>query len=221
MNIILFGPPGSGKGTQADNIVKNFNLYKISTGDLLREEIKKNTDLGKKIKTKIDQGLLVSDDIINNLIVKILSSKRNINGLIFDGYPRNLNQAKNLDLLIKKYNQKISCALILNVDKETIIKRVLGRLICTKCGLTFNKYFNPPKKEKYNCRLNYLKARSDDSEKIIKNRIGIYTNKTLPILRYYEDQKILHKIDATREVNKIYDEICGIITSLETRLFKL
>ena len=221
MNIILFGPPGAGKGTQADNIVKNFNLYKISTGDLLREEVKKNTDLGKKIKTKINQGLLVSDDIINNLIVKILSTKKNINGLIFDGYPRNLNQAKSLDSLIKKYNQKISCALSLNVDKETIIKRVLGRLICTKCGLTFNKYFNLPKKEKYNCRLNYLKVRSDDTEKTIKNRIEIYTNKTLPILNYYEDQKILHKIDATGEISKIYDEIHGIITSLETWLCKL
>ena len=121
-----------------------------------------------------------------------------------------------MDSLIKKYNQKISCALSFNVDKETIIKRVLSRLICTKCGLTFNKYFNPPKKEKYNCRLNYLKARSDDSEKTIKNRIGIYTNNTLPILDYYEDQKILHKIDATGEISKIYDEIHGIITSLET-----
>ena len=144
MNIILFGPPGSGKGTQADNIVKNFNSYKISTGDLLRVEMKKNTDLGKEIKTKIDRGSLVSDDIINNLIVKILSSMKNINGLIFDGYPRNWNQAKSLDSLIKKYNQKISCVLSLNIDKETIIKRVLGRLICTKCGLTFNKYLNPP-----------------------------------------------------------------------------
>ena len=178
--------------------------------------MKKNTDLGKEIKTKIDRGSLVSDDIINNLIVKILSSRKNINGLIFDGYPRNWNQAKSLDSLIKKYNQKISCVLSLNIDKETISKRVLGRLICTKCGLTFNKYFNPPKKEKYNCRLNYLKARSDDSEKTIKNRIEIYTNKTLPILDYYEDQKILHKIDATAEISKIYGEIHGIITSLET-----
>ena len=154
--------------------------------------------------------------LAGKIIKDILSSKKNINDLIFDGYPRNLNQAKSLDVLIKKYNQKISCALSLNVDKETIIKRVLGRLICTKCGLTFNKYFNPPKKEKYNCRLNYLRARSDDSEKTINNRIGIYTNKTLPILRYYEDQKILHKIDATGEINKIYDEIRRIITSLET-----
>ncbi len=167
MNIILFGPPGAGKGTQADNIAKKFTLHKVSTGDLLREEIDKNTNLGVDVRSILDKGALVSDDITNNLIMNILSDEKFFNRLIFDGYPRNLNQAKNLDLLVKKYNQKISCVLSLNIDKETIIKRVLGRLICTKCGLTFNKYFNPPKKEKYNCGLNYLKARSDDSEKTI------------------------------------------------------
>ena len=124
MNIILLGPPGVGKGTQADNMVKNFNLYKISTGDLVREEVKKNTDLGRKIKPKIDQGLLVSDDIISDLIVKILSNKKNINGLVFDGYPRNINQAKSLDLLVTQHNQKIFCVLNLNVDKETVIKYI-------------------------------------------------------------------------------------------------
>ena len=216
MNIILFGPPGAGKDTQSDNLAKDLNLHKISTGYLLREEVKKKSALGIKIKSILDQGALVSDDAIDGLIESILSNKGYFNRLIFDGYPRNFNQVKHLDILIKKYNQKISCVLSLNVDKETIIKRVLGRLICTKCGLTFNKYFNLPKKEKYNCRLNYLKARSDDSEKAIKNRIGIYTNNTLPVLDYYEDQKILHKIDATGEINKIYDEIRGIITSLET-----
>ena len=159
---------------------------------------------------------MVTDDIINNLIVKILSIKKNINGLIFDGYPRNLNQAKSLDTLIKKHNQKISFVLNLNVEKETVIKRILGRIICTKCGMIFNKYFNSPKEESHNCGLNYLKSRSDDSEKTINNRIEIYTNRTLPILDFYEDQKILHKIDATGEINKIYDEIRGIITSLET-----
>ena len=170
MNIILFGPPGAGKGTQADKIVKNFNLYKISTGDLLREEIKNDTALGNKIKPKIDQGLLVSDDIINNLIIKILSKKKYYNSIIFDGYPRNLDQAKSLDLLVKKYNQKISCVLNLTVDKKTLINRILGRLVCTKCGLIFNKYINPPVKKEYKCNLKYLITRIDDKEETINNR---------------------------------------------------
>ena len=216
MNIILFGPPGVGKGTQADNMVKNFNLYKISTGDLLRNEIKKNTNLSRKIKSKINQGLLVSDKIISDLIVKILSKKKYFNRLIFDGYPRNLKQAKNLDLLIKKHNQKISCVLNLIIDKESIIKRILGRLVCTKCGLTFNKYFNSPQKEKYDCNLKYLKTRSDDNENTIKNRLEVYTKKTLPILDYYADQRILYKIDGTRKINQVCREICDIIGSLGT-----
>ena len=111
MNIILLGPPGAGKGTQAENMVKKFNLHKISTGDLLREQIVKNTNLGVEIRSILDKGALVSDDVINNLIMEILSDKKFFNRLIFDGYPRNLNQAKNLDLLVKKYNQKSSCVL--------------------------------------------------------------------------------------------------------------
>ena len=106
MNVILFGPPGAGKGTQADNIARAFNLHKVSTGDLLREEVKKKSVLGIKIKSILDQGLLVSDDIINDLIENILSNKKYFNRLIFDGYPRNFNQVKYLDILIKKYNQK-------------------------------------------------------------------------------------------------------------------
>ena len=216
MNIILFGPPGAGKGTQTANIVKNFSLHKISTGELLRDQIKKNTDLAIKIKSKIDQGLLVSDDIISDLIVKILSKKKYFNRLIFDGYPRNLGQAKSLNLLVKKYNQKISCVINIDVDKESIIKRILGRLVCAKCGLTFNKYLNLPQKEKYDCNLNHLKTRSDDNEKTIKNRFEIYTKKTSPILDYYTDQKILHKIDGSRKINQVYEDICDIIGSLET-----
>ena len=108
MNIILFGPPGAGKGTQADKLIKSFNLYKVSTGDLLREKIKNNTDLSNKIKSTVDKGLLVSDNIINDLILNFLSDKKFYNRLIFDGYPRNLEQAKNLHSYIKKYKQKIS-----------------------------------------------------------------------------------------------------------------
>ena len=111
VNIILFGPPGAGKGTQADKIVKNFDLYKVSTGDLLREEIKNDTALGKKTKHTVDSGLLVSDEIINDLVAKILSDNNFFNRLIFDGYPRNLSQVRSLDLMMKKYQQKISCVL--------------------------------------------------------------------------------------------------------------
>ena len=139
MNIILFGPPGAGKGTQADNIVKSFNLHKVSTGDLLRDETSRKTKLGSKIKSIIDKGSFVSDEIINDLIEKILSDKKYYNRLVFDGYPRNLDQAKNLDLLLKKYNQKISCVICLNVDKKIVIKRILGRQTCTKCGRIFNE----------------------------------------------------------------------------------
>ena len=121
MNIILFGPPGAGKGTQSDNLVRDQNLYKISTGDLLREEVKKKSALGNKIKSILDQGVLISDDIINDLIESILSNKGYFNRSIFDGYPRNFNQVKHLDILIKKYNQKIYCVLNLKVNQDVII----------------------------------------------------------------------------------------------------
>ena len=216
MNIILFGPPGAGKGTQADNLVKDFNLYKISTGDLLRKEIKNNTLLGKKIKSVIDKGLLVSDDIINDLMEKVLSDKKINNRLIFDGYPRNINQAKQLDLLIKKYSQKISCALCLNVDKDTIIKRILGRQTCFNCGLIFNEYFKPATNKNHSCDVQFLHKRSDDNEKTVLHRFETYLEKTLPILNFYKELNLLHQINGMTKIHEIYKEIQGIMASLET-----
>ena len=151
MNIILFGPPGAGKGTQSGKISKNFNLHTVSTGDLLRKEIKNNTNLGNEIKSIIDRGSFVSDDIINNLVLKILSDKKLYNRLIFDGYPRNLKQVKNLDLCLRKYKQKISCVFNLDVEKKFVIKRILGRQTCTNCGLIFNEFFMPSSKQNHSC----------------------------------------------------------------------
>ena len=215
MNIILFGPPGAGKGTQANHIVNFFNLHKISTGDLLRGEVDKNTDLGVEIKSIMDKGALVSDDIINNLIKKILSDKKFFNRLVFDGYPRNLSQAKNLDLLVKKYNQKISCVLSLNVDRESVIKRILGRQICTNCGLIFNENFKPSTNKNHPCHPKFLSKRSDDNEKTIIDRFEIYLNKTLPLLDFYKEQNLLHQINGKAEIDHIFEEIQGIIASLE------
>jgi len=189
VNIILFGPPGAGKGTQADNLMKEFNFFKASTGDLLREEVKKKSSLSNKIKSTIDKGLLVSDDIIGDLVENILSNKTYFNRVIFDGYPRNLNQVKNLYILIKKYNQKISCALSLKVDQEIIIKRILGRQVCSKC---------------------------DDNEKTTRRRFVTYHKETLPILDYYRNQNLLYEIDGMRDISIIYKEIRQIIRSLET-----
>ena len=216
MNIILFGPPGAGKGTQGTKIVKKFNLHKVSTGDLLREEIKNNTDLGNKIKSMMDTGSLISDNIINDLITKVISNKKFYNRLIFDGYPRNLKQGKNLDSQIKKYKQKISCVLSLNVDKESIIKRISGRQTCVNCGLIFNEYYYPASSKNHSCDPKFLNKRSDDNKKTIINRFETYLNKTLPILDFYKEQNLLHQINGMAKIDQIFDEICGIIASLET-----
>ena len=218
MNIILFGPPGAGKGTQANNIVNNFNLHKVSAGDLLRTEVENNTNVGIEIKDTLEKGLFVSDDIINDLILKFLSNNKYFNRLIFDGYPRNLDQANNLDLQLKKYNQKISCVLSLTVDKESIIKRISGRQICTNCGLIFNKYFLPSTKNNHDCDPKFLTTRFDDTEKTIINRFDTYLDKTLPILNFYKKQNLLHEINGMKKIDQIYEEIQAIITSLETWL---
>ena len=216
MNIILFGPPGAGKGTQATKIVKKFNLHKVSTGDLLREEIKNYTDLGNKIKSMMDAGSLISDNIINDLITKVISNKKFYNRLIFDGYPRNLEQGKNLDSQIKKYKQKISCVLSLNVDKESIIKRISGRQICVNCGLIFNEYYYPASSKNHSCDPKFLNKRSDDNKKTIINRFETYLNKTLPILDFYKRQNLLHQINGMAKIDQIFDKIRSIIASLET-----
>jgi adenylate kinase len=216
VNLILFGPPGAGKGTQADNLVREFKHFKVSTGDLLREEIKKKSLLGNEIKSIIDKGLMVSDDAINGLVESILSDNSYFNRLIFDGYPRNLNQVKILDELIKKYNQKISCVLSLKVNQNVIIKRIIGRQVCSKCGLVFNEFFNPSTKENHHCDIKFLQKRSDDNEKTVRNRFETYTKETLPVLNYYKNQNLLYEIDGTNDINEIYKEIRRIIHSLET-----
>ena len=216
MNIILFGPPGSGKGTQGDYLVKEFKLYKISTGELLRKEIEKKSVLGEKIKSTIDQGKFVSDKYINNLIENILQNNKFFNQLIFDGYPRNLNQAIILDSMLKKNNQKIFCVLCLNVDKKIIIQRILGRQVCSNCGLIFNEYFNPSNSSNHTCDIKFLQKRSDDNELTINNRFETYLNETLPVFNYYQKQNLLHEINGMNKIDDIYKEIRRIIHSLPT-----
>ena len=214
MNLIIFGPPGAGKGTQSNNIINNFDLKQVSTGDLLRSEIKIQTDLGKKIELIINNGELVSDDVVNTLIRKIISNPKNFNRLIFDGYPRTISQVYSLEKLLEEFNQKISIVFNLNIDKDIVSKRANGRVICTRCFGIFNVYLNPPNSKNHKCEKKYLEKRTDDNSKTILNRYGTYVAKTKPILDYYNKKALLLDIDGNQKIVEIYNKIKGILENI-------
>ena len=215
MNLIIFGSPGAGKGTQSNNIINNFDLKQVSTGDLLRSEIKIQTDLGKKIESIINNGELVSDDVVNTLIRKIISDPKNFNRLIFDGYPRTISQVYSLEKLLEEFNQKISIVFNLNIDKDIVSKRANGRVICTRCFGIFNVYLNPPNSKNHKCEKKYLEKRTDDNSKTILNRYATYVAKTKPILDYYNKKGFLIEIDGNQEIAEIYDKIKGILENIK------
>ena len=181
MNIILFGPPGAGKGTQAKHLVKKLNNFQISTGDILRDEIKNNSDIGKIIVNDMNDGKFVSDNIVNQLIKNIIFNPKMKNKLVFDGYPRSLSQAKNLDILLKESNQNIKFVFYLNVNKETIIKRIEKRKI--------------------------IEDRSDDELNITLRRYDTYMKTTKPVLDFYSKNSNFQEIDGSLEIEQITNKI--------------
>ena len=185
MNIILFGPPGAGKGTQSKYLVDKLKAFQISTGDLLREEIKKNSDIGKAITNDMKNGKFISDDIVNKLIENLISDPQKKNKLIFDGYPRSLSQAKNLEVLLNKTNQSIDLILFLNVDKETILKRLEKRKI--------------------------IENRSDDDTNTIVSRYEKYMETTQPVLNFYSNNPNFKEIDGGLEIEEITRKIDAFI----------
>ena len=189
MNLVIFGPPGAGKGTQSKFISNKFNLFQLSTGELLREEIKKKTELGSKISAIINSGDLVSDDIVSDLIEKFISNKNYSKKIIFDGYPRNLNQARKLDNLLNKYSQKINIVLKLSVSLNTIKKRISER------------------QSKEN--------RSDDSEDIAIKRYSTYENSIQPVIDHYKKSNLLKVINGEGTIAEINGEISDIIEAIK------
>ena len=211
MNIILFGPPGAGKGTQSQYLVESCNYTQISTGDLLRDEIKKNTELGKEILSKVDVGDFVNDEIVNSLIDEIVSKKKYHNNLIFDGYPRNIFQAKNLDNIMSKNNQSIGAIIYLDVTRDIIEKRILGRIVCEKCNVTLNEYFDNEQIKNHKCGNEYLKKRKDDNSKTIINRYDTFVKETNPLLDYYSKKTTFYKVDASVKIEEIRAKIAEIL----------
>ena len=212
MNIVLFGPPGAGKGTQAQNIADKFNLYQVSTGDIFRNEINKNTEIGKKIEATISKGEFVIDEIVNKLLKKIISNPSNRNRLIFDGYPRNIVQAENLELILNANNQSINFILFLKVSREVIEKRILGRIVCEKCNKIFNEYINTEEIENHACGKIYLKKRQDDNNETIINRFEEYMKKTMPVLNFFSSRNYFHEIDGSKKIQEISNKIEQILT---------
>ena len=208
----MLGPPGAGKGTQAKFIAKKFNLYQLSTGDLLREEIKNKTEIGKKIKHVIAHGDFVVDEIVNQLLKTVTTNPSNRNSIIFDGYPRNINQAENLETILNADNQSINFILFLKVTREVIEKRILGRITCEKCNKTFNKYLNNGEIEKHKCGNNYLKKREDDNQEVIITRYEEYMKKTKQVLDFYSPRSYFHEIDGSQKIQAITNKIEQILT---------
>ena len=211
MNLILLGPPGAGKGTQAKFIAKKFNLYQLSTGDLLREEIKNKTEIGKKIKHVIAHGDFVVGEIVNQLLKTVTTNPSNRNSIIFDGYPRNINQAENLEIILNEDNQSINFIFFLKTTREIIEKRILGRITCEKCNKTFNKYLNNEEIEKHKCGNNYLKKREDDNQEVIITRYEEYMKKTKPVLNFYSSRSYFHEIDGSQKIQAITGKIEQIL----------
>ncbi|ASS68227.1 MULTISPECIES: adenylate kinase [Paenibacillus] len=212
MNILFMGPPGAGKGTQAERIVEKFNVPHISTGDAFRLAMKQGTPLGQKAKEFVDQGLLVPDEITNGIVRERLLLADCERGFLLDGFPRTLQQAAALDAMLAEMGRGIDHVVNLHVDRGLLLARLTGRRICKTCGTTYHVMFNPPKVEGI-CDKDggELYQRSDDTEEKVGTRLDEYISKTAPLLEYYGGKGLLREVDGEKEIDQVTAEIVAAL----------
>lgn len=212
MNIIFLGPPGAGKGTQAQVIVNEFNIPHISTGDAFRLAMSEGTDMGKKAKEYVDQGLLVPDDITNGIVEERLKQDDCEKGFLLDGFPRTISQAEALDEMMKAMGKQIDHVINIAVDRSLLLERLTGRRICRDCGATYHVIFNPPQAEHVcdQCQ-GELYQRSDDTEQKVGTRLDEYVSKTAPLLEYYTQQGLLREINGEQDIKVVAEALLTLL----------
>ncbi len=213
MNLVLLGPPGAGKGTQAEILRDRLSLEHLSTGDILRSEMKKETELGKKAKEYVESGKLVPDKIIVGMIAERLANiSPDKKGFLLDGFPRTVAQAEELDKILDDMGKKLDAVLYLRVSWEVVKERLTGRLICRGCGAIYHKKNKPPKKDMV-CDIcgEELYQRSDDNEIVIKNRFDVYNEQTAPLIEYYKERSLLKEINSEVSAEDTYTQIISVL----------
>jgi adenylate kinase len=215
LNLILFGPPGAGKGTQAERLQRDFQLPYIATGDMLRQNVSEGTDLGREAKRYMDAGDLVPDDVIVAMAADRLQEEDAQDGFILDGFPRTVPQAEALDKQLGDLGRRITAVLLLDVPDEEVERRLSGRRICVKKGHNYHVEFDPPKRDGV-CDQDgsRLIQRDDDKPEVVRNRLGTYHEKTAPLIDYYDDQGLLRRIDGTRDPAEVHDHVRAVIATL-------
>ncbi len=213
LNLILMGLPGAGKGTQAERIVDTYHIPHISTGDMFRSAIEKQTTLGIKAKSYMDQGALVPDEITNGIVKERLAETDTKVGFLLDGFPRTLGQAQALESILKELHKSIDAVIDIHVEESVLIERLAGRFICRTCGATYHKVNHLPKVEGTcdRCGGHEFYQREDDKPETVKNRLSVNIESSAPILAFYENQSLLKKIDGNRDIENVFQDVKGIV----------
>ena len=214
MKIVLLGPPGAGKGTQAKSISNRYSIPHISTGDIFRKNISENTPLGIEAKSYMDNGQLVPDEVTINMVKDRLQQDDCKNGYLLDGFPRTVHQAEALDNFLTEREESIDTSLLIEVPKEFILERMTGRRVCPSCGASYHIKFNPPTNDG-KCDLcgSDVIQRKDDTEETVKERLDVYENQTQPLIDFYKNKKQLSVVDGTQAINEVFESICKILGS--------